>query len=210
MMTEEQAFAKVKEQLGGNQGIAERLGDLTRQAVAQWDRVPPKRVLQIEALTGISRHELRPDVFGARRAGERSMSPDALVRRLLRLLHAAEHPVEQVPQIGGASNGEPQSGVDVHNGVAVRVEPYAAEAKADRLVEHASLSANVSADRLNVEGVVQFEKAVPERNAASARVGLIAHVHPSLLNIQSAVSFLQESRPTPSHNPEGQDAGVRA
>ena len=33
-------------------------------AVSQWDRVPAERVLEIERLTGISRHDLRPDVFG--------------------------------------------------------------------------------------------------------------------------------------------------
>ncbi len=40
--------------------------------VAMWNRwengsraVPANRVLEIEALTGVSRHRLRPDVFGA-------------------------------------------------------------------------------------------------------------------------------------------------
>jgi len=35
------------------------------QAVSQWKLVPADRVLKVEKLTGISRHELRPDVFGA-------------------------------------------------------------------------------------------------------------------------------------------------
>lgn len=37
---------------------------LTRQAVEQWDVVPPKHVLKLEELTGISRHQLRPDIYG--------------------------------------------------------------------------------------------------------------------------------------------------
>jgi DNA-binding transcriptional regulator YdaS (Cro superfamily) len=42
---------------------------VTPQAVNQWVKglrpVPPKHVLVIEADTGVTRHELRPDVFGA-------------------------------------------------------------------------------------------------------------------------------------------------
>lgn len=33
-------------------------------AVSQWEGVPPKHVLEVERITGISRHELRPDIFG--------------------------------------------------------------------------------------------------------------------------------------------------
>jgi len=41
---------------------------VTPQAVHQWVKgqrpVPPRLALQIEADTGVSRHDLRPDVFG--------------------------------------------------------------------------------------------------------------------------------------------------
>lgn len=37
---------------------------ISSQAVGQWSRVPAERVLEVEAITGISRHELRPDVYG--------------------------------------------------------------------------------------------------------------------------------------------------
>ena len=37
---------------------------LTRQAVEQWVQVPPKHVLRVEELTGVSRHRLRPDIYG--------------------------------------------------------------------------------------------------------------------------------------------------
>jgi DNA-binding transcriptional regulator YdaS (Cro superfamily) len=63
MMTEEEALAEVKKLLGGNVGIAMKLGDITPQAVSQWKRIPPVRVPDIEAITGIPREQLRPDVF---------------------------------------------------------------------------------------------------------------------------------------------------
>jgi len=63
------AIAIAVEKLGAGQaGIARLLG-VTPQAVNQWVSgnrpVPPRHVLAIEAATGVSRHELRPDVFGA-------------------------------------------------------------------------------------------------------------------------------------------------
>ena len=36
---------------------------ITKQAVAQWDEVPPLRVLDVERASGVSRHELRPDLY---------------------------------------------------------------------------------------------------------------------------------------------------
>jgi DNA-binding transcriptional regulator YdaS (Cro superfamily) len=43
--------------------IAGELG-LTRQAVQWWERVPPKHVLMVARITRISRHVLRPDIYG--------------------------------------------------------------------------------------------------------------------------------------------------
>lgn len=43
--------------------LAKRIG-VTPQAVLQWKVVPADRVLTVEEITGISRHELRPDIFG--------------------------------------------------------------------------------------------------------------------------------------------------
>lgn len=48
---------------GGQSALAASLG-IKPQAVQQWKRVPSERVLDVERLTGVSRHELRPDVFG--------------------------------------------------------------------------------------------------------------------------------------------------
>jgi DNA-binding transcriptional regulator YdaS (Cro superfamily) len=33
------------------------------QAVSQWERCPPGRVLEVERITGVSRHDLRPDFY---------------------------------------------------------------------------------------------------------------------------------------------------
>lgn len=51
--------AKLAPQLIGRDGRV-----LTRQAVEQWSVVPPKHVLKVEQITGISKHRLRPDIYG--------------------------------------------------------------------------------------------------------------------------------------------------
>jgi DNA-binding transcriptional regulator YdaS (Cro superfamily) len=37
---------------------------ITSGALSQWTQVPADRALAVEIVTGISRHTLRPDVFG--------------------------------------------------------------------------------------------------------------------------------------------------
>ncbi len=62
-----------------------RLIDLSREAkvdkatVTRWaqNRVPAERVLEVECITGISRHDLRPDIYGP--APKRSRSVRASV-----------------------------------------------------------------------------------------------------------------------------------
>jgi DNA-binding transcriptional regulator YdaS (Cro superfamily) len=44
--------------------LSEALGDLKPQAISQWVKVPAGRVLEVERITGLSRHDLRPDIFG--------------------------------------------------------------------------------------------------------------------------------------------------
>lgn len=59
--------AKLIEALGGPTKAAAALGIDNPSVVANWRKrgqVPAERVLQVESLTGISRHELRPDIFG--------------------------------------------------------------------------------------------------------------------------------------------------
>lgn len=50
---------------GRRQKIALDLG-ISPSALSMWRRVPADRVLDVERLTGISRHDLRPDIFGPR------------------------------------------------------------------------------------------------------------------------------------------------
>ncbi len=61
----QEAIAKV----GGAAKLATHLigrdgRPLTRQAVEQWPAVPPRHVLKVEELSGVSRHRLRPDIYG--------------------------------------------------------------------------------------------------------------------------------------------------
>lgn len=45
--------------------VAEAMG-VDKSSVTRWtqNRVPAERVLEMERITGIPRHELRPDIFG--------------------------------------------------------------------------------------------------------------------------------------------------
>lgn len=54
---------EAKEAVGGPGALARELG-ISKQAVAQWPRVPAERVLDVERITGVSRHQLRPDIYG--------------------------------------------------------------------------------------------------------------------------------------------------
>ena len=42
--------------------LAAALG-ITHGAVSQWRRVPAERVLEVERITGVSRHDIRPDIY---------------------------------------------------------------------------------------------------------------------------------------------------
>lgn len=57
---------KAIEAAGGVSKLAALIG-LTQAAVSNWRKrgqVPAEQVLAVEKHTGVSRHELRPDVFG--------------------------------------------------------------------------------------------------------------------------------------------------
>jgi DNA-binding transcriptional regulator YdaS (Cro superfamily) len=47
---------------GGGARLSRALG-LTRQAVYLWKHVPVDHVLVVEQVTGIPRHDLRPDIY---------------------------------------------------------------------------------------------------------------------------------------------------
>lgn len=47
----------------GRRGLLAGALSITPGALSQWKQVPAKRVLFVERITGIPRHELRPDIF---------------------------------------------------------------------------------------------------------------------------------------------------
>lgn len=48
---------------GGPSALARDLG-ISQAAISQWRQVPYSRVLTVERITGVSRYELRPDIYG--------------------------------------------------------------------------------------------------------------------------------------------------
>ena len=63
----EEALERAKAAVGGNTALAQALTDrgnpITQQAVSQWRRVPAERAIEVERVTGVSRRELRPDIY---------------------------------------------------------------------------------------------------------------------------------------------------
>lgn len=68
-MTSSEALQEAIKLCGGEAELARYIG-ITVQAVGQWKVAPAARVLQIEAVTDgkVTRHQLRPDVFGEQEA----------------------------------------------------------------------------------------------------------------------------------------------
>lgn len=62
MSNGKEALERAIKAVGGLDGLASPLG-ITPQAVSQWEKVPPLRVLEVERVSGVSRHELRPDLY---------------------------------------------------------------------------------------------------------------------------------------------------
>jgi DNA-binding transcriptional regulator YdaS (Cro superfamily) len=66
----ETALEKAKENVGGSTALSRALsGKITPQAISQWKTVPANRVLDVERVTGVSRHRLRPDLYPMEREG---------------------------------------------------------------------------------------------------------------------------------------------
>ena len=55
---------RVLERAGGVNAVARKF-QIRPASVSCWRRIPAERVLGLEEMTGISRHEQRPDIFGA-------------------------------------------------------------------------------------------------------------------------------------------------
>ena len=72
------ALRAAVEQVGSQSALA-RLVGVSQQAVFKWLRnrkpLPAEHVLKVEARTGISRHELRPDLYPLVSAAEVSRAP---------------------------------------------------------------------------------------------------------------------------------------
>lgn len=64
MNAKSDALKRAVERVGGQAKFARLIG-VTPQAVSQWDEVPPLRVLAVEGASGVSRSELRPDLYPA-------------------------------------------------------------------------------------------------------------------------------------------------
>ena len=62
-MTPKQALKRLREMAKTDAALAKMAG-CSRQAVARWTKVPPERVLRLEKATGLSRHEIRSDIYG--------------------------------------------------------------------------------------------------------------------------------------------------
>lgn len=60
----ERALREAIKQAGGVRALARQL-EITAPAIIAWREVgvPVRRVLAIEKLTGVSRHDLRPDIY---------------------------------------------------------------------------------------------------------------------------------------------------
>jgi DNA-binding transcriptional regulator YdaS (Cro superfamily) len=67
-MDHESALDKALKLAGGRAKLAASLG-IAPQAISQWRDIPVRRVLDIEALTGIPRSTLRPDIYPPSREG---------------------------------------------------------------------------------------------------------------------------------------------
>ncbi|HVY56557.1 MAG TPA: Cro/CI family transcriptional regulator [Xanthobacteraceae bacterium] len=62
------------EAVGGVGSLARLLG-ISQPSVSNWSRVPAQRILAVEAVTGVSRARLRPDLYGEG-AGQMSGEPE--------------------------------------------------------------------------------------------------------------------------------------
>lgn len=77
-----ESLDRAKKACGGAVALAKALSTrgrtITSQAVGQWEKVPSGRVLDVEAITGVSRYELRPDIYGRDPESDGPIAPAAV------------------------------------------------------------------------------------------------------------------------------------
>lgn len=56
------ALSRAIKEVGGPKALGDAIG-ISSQAISQWAECPPRRVLAVEAASGVPRHELRPDLY---------------------------------------------------------------------------------------------------------------------------------------------------
>lgn len=61
-MARKSPIDKAASAVGSRSQLARLLG-IAVQSIQQWHRIPAERVLEVERVTGIPRHELRPDLY---------------------------------------------------------------------------------------------------------------------------------------------------
>src|SRR5215475_14803299 len=59
---------------GGVAELARKIG-ISQPSVSNWSKVPAQRVIAVEAATGVSRNDLRPDLYGEPPLSETSVDP---------------------------------------------------------------------------------------------------------------------------------------
>lgn len=67
-------LARAIDRAGGVAELARKIG-IAQPSVSNWDRVPAQRVIAVEAATGISRRELRPDLYDASELAAHDVDP---------------------------------------------------------------------------------------------------------------------------------------
>ncbi|PDT74139.1 Cro/CI family transcriptional regulator [Bradyrhizobium sp. C9] len=87
MAEKDQALLLAIRAVGTGDALAAGLA-ITPQAISQWKRVPLRRVLEVERLTGIPRHIQRPDLYPPPNA-PRTPSADSTADRAYR---SDQHP----------------------------------------------------------------------------------------------------------------------
>ncbi len=75
--TPELALIEAISAFNGPTGLARALNDITPQAISQWRITPALRVLEVERVTRVSKHRLRPDLYPIEAIRQRDLAIDS-------------------------------------------------------------------------------------------------------------------------------------